>query len=105
MNVNRDETEHGKRVAERWTKITETKDQFNLGLSVTGAKDAGDGVYPKLPVLKLNLLGKLGAIKAKPRTHAESVRVQLLPEDVLQPSGSPWPSECSQARAKPGRHA
>ncbi|KAG6478767.1 hypothetical protein ZIOFF_062211 [Zingiber officinale] len=59
MNVNRDETENGKRVAERWTKITETKDQFNLGLSMTGAKDASDGVYPKSPVLELNLLAHL----------------------------------------------
>ncbi|KAG6478768.1 hypothetical protein ZIOFF_062212 [Zingiber officinale] len=30
------------------------------------AKDASDGVYPKSPVLELDLLGKLGAIKAEP---------------------------------------
>lgn len=58
MNTNRDETEEGKR-AERWTKITATKAQFILGLSITGAKDAGDGMYPKSPVLELDLLGAL----------------------------------------------
>ncbi|KAG6475952.1 hypothetical protein ZIOFF_065184 [Zingiber officinale] len=39
------------------------------------AKDAGDGVYPKSPVLELDLLGKLGAIKAEPASPKPAPRV------------------------------
>ncbi|KAG6475951.1 hypothetical protein ZIOFF_065183 [Zingiber officinale] len=38
-------------------------------------KDAGDGVYPKSPVLELDLLGKLGAIKAEPASPKPAPRV------------------------------
>lgn len=74
MNTNRDETEEGKS-AEQWTKLTETKAQFSLGLSVTGAKDAGDGVYPTSPVLELDLLGALGVAKAEPALPERAPRV------------------------------
>ncbi|KAG6475954.1 hypothetical protein ZIOFF_065186 [Zingiber officinale] len=39
------------------------------------AKDAGDGVYPKSPVLELDLLGKLGVIKAEPASPKPAPRV------------------------------
>ncbi|KAG6467491.1 zinc finger protein GIS3-like [Zingiber officinale] len=49
--------------------------RFILGLSMTVAKDAGDGVYPKSSVLELDLLGKLGAIKAEPASPEPAPRV------------------------------
>ncbi|KAG6482950.1 hypothetical protein ZIOFF_059590 [Zingiber officinale] len=44
-------------------------------LNQAKAKDAGDGVYPKSPVLELDLLGKLGAIKAEPASPKPTPRV------------------------------
>ncbi|KAG6466123.1 hypothetical protein ZIOFF_076074 [Zingiber officinale] len=46
-----------------------------LGLSMTGVKDAGDGVYPKSSVFELDLLSKLGAIKAEPASPEPAPRV------------------------------
>ncbi|KAG6523038.1 hypothetical protein ZIOFF_020197 [Zingiber officinale] len=46
-----------------------------LGLSMTGVKDAGDGVYPKSTALELDLISKLGAIKAEPASPEPAPRV------------------------------
>ncbi|KAG6523039.1 hypothetical protein ZIOFF_020198 [Zingiber officinale] len=46
-----------------------------LGLSMTGVKDAGDRVYPKSSVLELDLLSKVGAIKAEPAYPEPAPRV------------------------------
>ncbi|XP_042467701.1 zinc finger protein GIS3-like [Zingiber officinale] len=42
---------------------------------MTVAKDAGDGVYPKSSVLELDLISKLGAIKAEPASPEPAPRV------------------------------